>query len=194
MGEIPADHEAAPEGQGGERAKLVDVRESIRYRRRAQEAEQRCEALEAELGGLRQSRSAEATSVEEDLAEERRRRESLEQRMAQLESERRLERELIRAGARDPETALLVAKERLAAVGDAEVDAAALAQAVLAEKPYLKATQREEVPPLGRASQGVRPSARPEAGRVDRLASTARVSGQRSDLVTYMRARRNRRT
>lgn len=190
MSMVPMDRDPAPAGQDGETPKLVDVRESIRYRRRAQEAEQRCTALESEVEELRRTQSERATSADNALAEERRQRESLEQRVEQLHAERLLERELIRGGARDPETALLVARERLAAAGGAETDLARLAREVLEEKPYLKADQRDEVPPLGRTSQGVRPSPNRRRTRADRLAASARASGRRADVVEYMRARR----
>jgi len=192
MAEIQPDREGALEGQSGETPKLTDVRESIRYRRRAQEAERRCAALESEIEELRQSHAAQAGSLEDGLASERRERESLEHRLEQLQAERRLERELIRAGARDPETAMLVARERLATAGDADVDVEKLARDLLDEKPYLKAEHREEVPPLGRASQPARPSQKDRKGRTERLASAAKASGRRTDIVEYMRARRNR--
>jgi hypothetical protein len=193
MVEIREDRDEAPEGQEGQGPKLVDVRESIRYRRRAQEAEQRAAVVESQLEELRMAQDGREKSLEEVLSTERRGREELERRLESLEIERRLERELIRAGAIDPETALLVARERLASAGSDEVDVAELARQVLQEKPHLRAPERQEVESLGRASQGVRPR-NSEPSRVRRLAEAARSTGRRSDLVEYMRARRQKKT
>jgi len=191
MTEIPADHDSAPEGPDGRQTKLVDVRESIRYRRRAQQAEERCQALEAELDTLRQGHSGESEQTRAALADERTRREALEQQLVTLDAERRLERELIRAGARDPETAMLVARQRLAARGDpADVDAEGLAREVLEEKPYLRTAVRDEVPPLGRSARGAQAPAAGRRHRAEKLATVARASGRRADIVEYMRARR----
>jgi len=190
MTQNPSDHPTAPEGPRGEKPKLVDVRESIRYRRRAQEAEQRCEDLQAQLDELQRSRQTDVGGLEEQLAAERRNREQLEQRLSASDTDRRLQHELIRAGARDPETALLVARQRLAEADDAEVDLADLARTVLGEKPYLKQPEREEVPPIGRSAQGERPAGSGGRARAEKLAHAARSSGRPADLAEYMRARR----
>jgi len=187
---IPVDHEGAPEGQTGREPKLVDVRESIRYRRRAQEAEQRCADLEAELQELRLAQNEQAQSQEAALNHQRQQREQTELQVQQLQTERQIERELIRAGTCDPETALLLVRERLAAAGDQPVDIPELVGKLLEEKPHLKASYREPVPPIGRPSQGVRPTEAGGPTRLKRLAVAARSSGQRGDLVQYMRARR----
>jgi hypothetical protein len=190
MTEIREDRAPVADVPAGQGPKLVDVRESIRHRRRAQEAEQRAAALEAEVEELRQAQDGTNRSLEETLASERRRGEELQKRLDAMAAERELERELIRAGAIDPEAALLVARERLAALGDEEVDLPALAQRVLEEKPYLRPTQKREVEPLGRRSQGARPAGSSEAAKSRRLADSARQTGRRADLVEYMRTRR----
>jgi len=192
---------SAEEPLMNDKTKLVDVRESIRYRRRAQEAERRCAALEEEAREMRQSQDEQTKVLAGQLASERRERESLQERLEQLELERGLERELVRAGARDPETALLVARERLSRLpsrlaadegqmSDPAATLAALAREVLDEKPYLKAAQREDIPPLGRPAQGVRPRVDQGQARLKKLAESARTTGRRSDLCEYMRARR----
>ena len=188
---IPVDHERAPEGQTGRESKLVDVRESIRYRRRAQEAEQRCADLETQLQELHLAQDGQAQSLEATLDQERRQREQAELRVQQLQTERQIERELIRAGTCDPETALLLVRERLSAAGDQPVDVPELVGKLLEEKPHLKTSHREPVPQIGRASQGLRPVESNGPTRLRKLAAEARTSGQRQDLVQYMRARRN---
>ncbi|MBN2584664.1 MAG: hypothetical protein JXL80_16495 [Planctomycetes bacterium] len=188
---VPVDHESPQEGQAGREPKLVDVRESIRYRRRAQEAEQRTADLEAELEHLRGEREGRLESLEAELQQARTQYEQAEHKLTQLANERQIERELIRLGARDPETALLVVRERLAAAGDQAVDVPQLVAQVLQEKPFLKSDHGEPVPALGRPSGGVRPSANAERGRTQKLASEARDTGRRGDLMRYMRARRS---
>ena len=192
MTQIPQDRDDAPQGTDGREPKLVDVRESIRYRRRAQDAESRCAELEGRLAELEQADALRAAEAEAARAEERRRAESLEGELARLQAERRLERELLRAGARDVETALLVARERQqAAEGGAEMDPAELARAVLDEKPYLRGDVRDAVPPLGRSSRSPAPPQAGPARKADRLARDARTTGRRDDLIEYMRARRS---
>jgi hypothetical protein len=195
---IPVDQEGPPSGHGGQEPTRTDVRESIRYRRRAQDAEQRAAELESELERVRQEHEGEVEHLGGELAEARRRQERAEEESALLARDRRIERELIRLGARDPETALLVVRERLASACEAgaEADAAALAAQVLQEKPYLRGDggEGEAVPALGRPSAGPRPSSvsssRPRSGR---LAAEARESGERGDLMRYMKARRAQR-
>jgi predicted nucleic acid-binding Zn-ribbon protein len=96
--------------------KLVPVAESIRYRKRAQAAEQKVEQLSEQLSTVR--------SEAEALAE----------KMSQLETEQVLTRKLVAAGASDLETALLVARARAAKEG-ADVDG--LVEQLRNEKPHL---------------------------------------------------------
>jgi hypothetical protein len=192
---IPVDQQRPSTGQDGQEPKKTDVRESIRYRRRAQDAEQRAAELERAMERLHEEHSVRLESLDGELAEWRRRCEQAEQEAAALARDRRIERELLRLGARDPETALLVVRERLAQGGGAaEADLAAVAAQVLQEKPYLRADggAGEVVPPLGRPSAVVRPTASQQKPRSGRLAAEARQTGRRTDLLRYMQARRTR--
>jgi hypothetical protein len=89
------------------------IQESIKYRRRAQEAERRAEALEAEVDNLRQAEQSRAAALETELHQARAEAETLRTRVEALELDRHLERELARAGCADTETALALARERL---------------------------------------------------------------------------------
>lgn len=180
----------APEGGGTANPQAL-IRESIKYRRRAQEAERRVEALDAELRALREERDAGQNGREEELQAARAETHELRTRLDSLEATRRLERELVRAGCGDVETALAVAERRLAEGPDGE-DPAEVARRILEEKPHLRAAAAgRSGPPLPPRTAGAKPAgADPAGGATERLAERARRTGQPSDLAAYMRARR----
>ncbi len=175
------------------------IQESIKYRRRAQDAERRLEAVEAELADLRRSRDQHAAALQAQLDQTQAEAEALRRRLADLERDRLLERELLRAGAADAETALALARERLAQ-GEPPEDLAAFAKALLDEKPHLRAGPNPATGPVpGRATPppvlppataGAKPPAEGPQRTVRRLADQARQSGRPADLLAYMRARR----
>ena len=169
------------------------IQESIKYRRRAQEAERRAEALEAELAGLREADESRAAAVEADLAQARAEAENLRKSLEGVERDRRLERELARAGCIDPETALAVARERLAG-GDPPEDLAALARGLLEEKPHLRASggrRGDPDAPLPPRTSGPKPAGDDAPRRAaERLADQARQTGSPRDVMAYVRARR----
>jgi hypothetical protein len=171
------------------------VQESIKYRRRAQEAERRAEALEAEVQALREAQDEQAGALDQELAQARGEAETLRRQMEAVQRDRTLERELARAGCADTETALALAHERLAD-GPPPEDLAALARSLLEEKPHLRiaadapgrAPAPRGLPPRTVAPQ---PPAQASPRRMaDRLAEQARQSGAPTDLMAYMRARR----
>jgi len=172
------------------------IQESIKYRRRAQDAERRAAALEAEIQNLRQAQDERAASLEARLAEAAAEAETLRRKFDVLERDRQLERELVRAGCADTETALALAHQRLAS-GDAPSDLAAFAKGLLEEKPHLRGKASTPPAAAGRAlpppTAAVKPAAANEPRRAAaRLAEQARESGSAGDLLAYMRARRGR--
>jgi hypothetical protein len=180
----------APEGGGPANPQAL-IRESIKYRRRAQEAERRVEALDAELRALREDREAGQNGLEEDLQAARAETQKLRTQLDAIEATRRLESELVRAGCGDVETALAVAERRLAE-GPGGEDPAEVARQILQEKPHLRgAAAGRSGPPLPPRTAGAKPAgADPAGGATERLAERARRTGQPSDLAAYMRARR----
>ena len=84
--------------------KLVPVAESIRYRKRAQSAEKKIEALTEQL--------AEAKSRVAEMSEH----------LGNIQTEQKLTRKLAAAGAVDLETAILIAKARVEDQTEADVD------------------------------------------------------------------------
>jgi len=168
------------------------IQESVKYRRRAQEAERRAEALEAELAGLREAQEGRTVAVEADLAQARAEAEDLTARLEGLQRDRCLERELVRAGCVDAETALAVARERLAQ-GDPPEDLAAFAKGLLEEKPHLRgsAAPRRTDASLPPPTSGPKPAGNEAPSRAaDRLAEQARQTGSPRDVMAYVRARR----
>ena len=199
-GRIPAGH-GTPAAAGRQEPQTV-IQESIKYRRRAQDAERRAEALEAEVAGLRQTAEDRAAALEAELGQARAEAETLRGRLDAVERDHRLERELVRAGCADAETALALARERLAGQPGPE-DAAAFAKALLDEKPQLAsgaptrpagrgaASVRGPAPALPPRTAGAKPAGESDSRRAaNRLALRARETGTPGDVMAYMRARR----
>jgi hypothetical protein len=166
------------------------VQESIRYRRRAQEAERRAESLETEIQSLRDGQDGRAVTLESDLAQARAEALALRRRLETTQRDRRMEREFARAGCVDPETALALARERLADA-DEPADLPAFVRGLLDEKPHLRPTgaapAAASLPPRSAAPKPAGPPVR----TVDRLAERARATGNPGDLAAYMKARRS---
>ena len=169
------------------------IQDSIKYRRRAQEAERRAEALETELADLQGGRDHQAADLQDQADQSRAEAESLRTRLAELERDRALERELARAGATDTETALALARQRLAGAETPD-DLAAFAKALVDEKPHLASVlprpSADQSPSLPPRTAGAKPAADAPRRAADRLADRARQTGRPGDVLTYMRARR----
>lgn len=168
---------AAPEGPQEERAqesagrgeerlpeRMVRVTEAIRYRRRAQAAEKQLEELAGKL------REAEA-----QLAHSRR-------EIGRLERQQKIDRLLAESGAIDLEAARLLTEAAVEGMDEPDVEAAV--EDLRRHKPYLF-RQRG---PLRLAMGPRSPSGWQE--RAEDAAAEARMSGNRRDLLRYLRLRR----
>jgi hypothetical protein len=188
-------NEDVPTATGGRESPQMMIQESIKYRRRAQDAERRAEALEAEVQNLRQGENQRLSALEQDLTQTRTEAETLRGRLVLLERDRRLEREFLRAGCADPETALALARDRLSGP-EAPEDPVAFARGLLEEKPFLRSAPAASRPPTGVPPAVLPPrtaAAKPPGGPVriaERLAQQARSTGNTGDLMAYMQARR----
>jgi hypothetical protein len=177
---------------GGRQEPQAVIRESAKYRRRAQEAERRAEALEAELEAMRGEREEESSRLGADLTAARSEADSLRGRVEAIEHDRRLEQEFLAAGCADVEAAVALARHRLAGQEPPE-DLKTFARALLAEKPHLRGEPAAGAAArgLGPCTTGVKPAGASGQRRVlDRLADQARQTGNAKDVMTYMRARR----
>ncbi len=151
--------------------KLVPVAESIRYRKRAQTAEQKAQQLSEQLSTVR--------SEAQELAE----------KMNQLETEQVLTRKLVAAGASDLETALLVARARAAKDG-ADVDG--LVEQLRSEKPHLfDSAKVSNKVPWGTRTTAVKDRLASSKTSLEKAAEKAVSTGSREDLHEYLRLRRN---
>jgi hypothetical protein len=146
--------------------KMVPVTEAIRYRRRAQQAEQRLDTLERELSDLRDRYDASQETI------------------TALERRERIDTLLTEADAVDLEAARLLTEVAVSAMDEPDV---ALAVADLRRhKPYLFDHGGVGLP----SAMGPRePESSPDPAAD--AADQARTSGDRRDLLRYLRLRRN---
>jgi hypothetical protein len=168
-------------GEGGEQSdveqqvlspeRMVPVSESIRYRRRAQSAEQQAAALEQKLAELQQHN------------------EQLTHRVSELQAEQQLAGKLLAAGATDIEAAVLLAKSRLTQQGGEDLDG--VVSRLKKEKDYLfgdpGAAGLATAAPL---TAGAKEKAAGSYGVLERAARKAAQTGSRADLQEYLRLRR----
>ena len=156
--EEPSDTQPEPD-------RLVPVAEAIRYRKRAQAAEQQLEGLQAQL------------------AEAQQRTEQAEQTIDALERRQRIDALLAEADAIDLDAARLLTE--VAVQSMAEPDVAEAVEDLRRHKPYL-------FHPDGSSAEGLALAPQIE-GADDPLAQAAEQaqhSGDRRDLLRYLRLRR----
>lgn len=152
-----------------EAGKLVPIGESIRYRRRAQNAEKQAEDLAEQL-----------TQANETVAR-------MSQDVEGLQRDQELTRKLSVAGVTDLEAALLVAKARM--TGQAEMDLDGCVELLKTEKRHLFGPSAEVVTP--RRTAGVRDRISQSQTALQRAGTKAARSGKRADLQHYLKLRRN---
>ncbi len=153
-----------------ENPRLVPVSESIRYRKRAQVAEQQLEQLT------------------EDLASSKARASAMEEQLKSLSIEQELSRKLAASGATDIEAAVLIAKSRLESQGDGDLDG--VIDQLKREKQYLFSVS--VVTGVGRRkTAGARERLSNSQTVLEKAAQRAAVTGNRTDLQEYLKLRRN---
>ena len=169
-GEESNPSETDVEPGAGDRQRLVSVAESIRYRKRAQNAEKEAATLAQELAKVK------LQSLE--LAKE----------LKNIQIDQVLTRKLAGAGVVDLEAAVLVAKNRLEAEPGAEIDG--VIESLKREKEYLFAGKHAG------GSTAVKTAAAKDKmtsrqSILERAAKRATTTGNRTDLQEYLRVRRN---
>ncbi len=150
--------------------KLVDVSEAIRYRKRAQIAEQK------------------KTVLEQTLAERQAEVERLNKNLSQMTVERQLIEKLVSAGVRDLEAAVIIGRSRLE--GDTKATAADVVEQLRKEKSYLF-SDGGAAAAVSTKTNGVKDRLSGATGTLERAAKKAANSGSRADLQEYLRVRRN---
>jgi len=145
----------------------VDVSEDVIWKSRAIEAEEKLAACEARVGEL----ESELSSANEAVVSTQRRGD--------------IERELTAARAVDLETACLLTEATISEMDDPDV--AVAVREIKARKPFLFSYSRQG------SSGGAVMSAQLGSGGgngLGKMASSARSSGDRNELLRYLRARR----
>ena len=153
------------EGAGGER--LVPVGEAIRYRKRAQSAEQEAATLQQQL------EASEEKSMQ------------LTRELDEAKHERKLIASLVAAGVKDLEAAVLLAKIRMK---DSDGDTDAVVEKLRKEKDYL--FEGIETGAVAAKTAGVKERKPIGQGVLEKAARTAARSGSRADMQEFMRVRR----
>lgn len=168
-------HDETNEGYKlGDSHRLVPVTEAIKYRKRAQAAEQQVEELTRQLSRHEQEQSSAQGRLKEAL------------------EEKDLTHALVRAGVTDLEAALLLAQKKLKAADGTEQDMNGLIGSLRSERPYLFSNAVEEVAAtLAVPTAGARTQSHGSSGTLLRLAEQARQSNDRKDMQEYLRLRRS---
>jgi len=143
--------------------------ESIRYRKRAQSAEKKIEALAEQL--------AEAKAEAKKTAEQ----------LSSTQVEQKLIRKLATAGTVDMETAVLIAKARIE--GGMEADMDSVIEQLKKEKQYLFAGTSGAV--TAKKTAGAKERVESSQTVLERVAKKAATTGSRTDLQEYLKLRRN---
>ena len=153
----------------GDSLKLVPVAESIRYRKRAQSAEKKVEALAEQLA---QAKAQACEAVEQ---------------LNSIQVEQKLTRKLATAGAVDLETAVLIAKARVE--GETEADLDGVIEWLRKEKQYL--FRGGDVTAAAQKTAGAKDRMQNSQTILEKAAKRAATTGNRTDLQEYLKVRRN---
>lgn len=166
MGETSINSKMSDSGQ------LVPVSEAIKYRKRAQMAEQQVEQLKQELSQRQQAQQ------------------DVQARLERIQQDSELTQALVRAGAIDIEAALLLVQKKMSS-SEKEQDVNRVIENLRRERPYLffDAVTTTETP-WADPTATVRGQNNGRANALARLAQQVRRSGNRKDMQEYLRMRR----
>ena len=156
-----------------ESAQMVPVSEAIRYRKRAQAAEQQLAEITREVEAQQQQRRA----AQEQLAE------------AQRENEMTLE--LMKAGVGDVEAAQLLLRKRMQEGGGEPMSMGSLIEQLRIDKPYLFGDGTRRQVGLSGPTQGVRGEESSGRGVLSQQARRVRESNSPKEMQEYLRLRRS---
>jgi len=168
-------------------SKLVPVGESIKYRRRAQQAEVRIQEIEQQLADFQ----SQLERRNEEIAAAEAQRDELQLRLLESDNRHSAERLLGDAGVVDLETASLLLGKRVRL--DEDLEPEALRQQVeqlLLDKPFLRQLPAEPGASLPPKSASPRPTHMSAASQLAQAAQRAVHSGNRRDIAEYLRLRR----
>ena len=183
--EIPASADQADSQAAS--SSLVPVGESIRYRRRAQQAERRAQEVEQQLKDTQSQLAQQA----EELASAEAQRDETRQCLAESENRRAAERSLSAAGVTDLETASLLLSKRVdLSEGLDPEEMERQVEQLLIDKPLLHGGSTESAATMPAKTASVRPSRTSATARLAGAAERAIRTGNRRDVAEYLRLRR----
>ncbi len=162
--------------------RLVPVGESIKYRRRAQQAETRIQEVEQKLGELQTQLHAQS----DELAAAEAQRDETNHQLTVTRNRLSAERILSCAGVVDLDAASLLLSKRVD-LGE-ELDPDTLAQSVerlLVDKPFLAKEEDASLPPRTASIRNVT-----MAANLAKAAEKASQTGNRRHVAEYLRLRR----
>ena len=152
--------------------RMVPVNEAIRYRKRAQAAEEQVAELTAQLKQREETGQVEHAELEAAL------------------QEKRLMGKLIEAGTTDIEVALMLARQKLQERQGDETSVQPVIEELRTARPGLFGNQSYGSG-FGVPTAGTRPQACGASASLGRLAERATRSGNRRDVQEYLRLRRS---
>ncbi len=162
----------------------VPVAEAIKYRRRAQQAENQIQGLEQQLEGTQ----SQIQRQSDDLATAEAQRDETGTQLTIAENRLAAERLLSETGVVDLETTSTLLSKRLDFAEDQDRETLVNAiEQLLLEKPFLKNAADVSLPPR---TASPRPSRATVSGQLAQAAERAARSGDRKDVAEYLRLRR----
>jgi len=168
-------------------AKLVPVGESIKYRRRAQQAESHLQEIEQKLEELQ----AQFAARDAEIATAEAQRDEVRMQLTTAENRLAVERLLNQAGAVDIETASLLLSKMIDF--GKQLDAELLARHVeqlLLDKPFLRGADGALSPSLPPKTASAKAPAATPTAQLAQAAERAARTGNRRDIAEYLRLRR----
>ena len=161
--------EDTDEARDNDNSKLVPVSESIRYRKRAQNAEKRVQVLTDQL-----------TEAQSEAAR-------MSEQLRGIHTQQELTRRLIAEGVIDLEAGVIIAKARMGKETEADLDG--VIEQLKKEKHYLFGNGN---PPMAtKKTAGVKDRSQSSQTMLEKAAKKAAVTGNRTDLQEYLKLRRN---
>ena len=176
--------------QSATQGKLVPVTESIKYRKRAQQAESKVLEVEQKLAEMQQQVELE----KQELMEVKAQREKVLNQLIEADNSRKADLMLAKAGAVDIETAGMILEKRIDLSKEVKEDKLSLEiENLFSEKPFLKKpveSVKKQLPPMPSISSTPRQNSKSTSATLNELAKKAAATGNRKDVEQYLRLRR----
>ena len=176
--------------QSATQGKLVPVTESIKYRKRAQQAESKVLEVEQKLAEMQQQVELE----KQELMEVKAQREKVLNQLIEADNRRKADLMLAKAGAVDIETAGMILEKRIDLSKEVKEDKLSLEiENLFSEKPFLKKpveSVKKQLPPMPSISSTPRQNSKSTSATLNELAKKAAATGNRKDVEQYLRLRR----